>query len=76
MPYRSTMDQLLYVPPPTAPASAVFKQKGRWYARVRCPSCGAAARVRLSLGPMVAHCEPCGRDVEADVTWVLASGRA
>jgi hypothetical protein len=70
------MDPLVYVPPPCAAASSVFKLKGRWYARVHCPRCGLATRVRLSLGPMVARCGPCDRDVEADVTTVLPSGSA
>jgi hypothetical protein len=32
--------------------------------------------VKLSLGPMVAHCSECVADVEADVTLVLHAGRA
>jgi hypothetical protein len=63
-------------PPPCVTASGVFKRRGRWYARVPCPSCAAALRVRLSLGPMVARCEACSSDVEADVSLVLTRGRA
>ena len=70
------MDRLSYVEPPCVAASGVFKQRGRWYARVACPSCGAVLRVRLSLGPMVAHCDLCAEDVEADVEPVLVAGRA
>jgi hypothetical protein len=33
-------------------------------------------RVKLSLGPMVAHCADCVADVEADVTTVVRAGRA
>lgn len=62
--------------PPCVPASAVFKRRGRWYARLTCPGCAAPLRVRLSLGPMVARCDDCAVDVEADVTLVLAAGRA
>lgn len=65
-----------YAEPPRAAASAVFKQRGRWYARLPCPECGRMLRVRLSLGPMVARCEDCESDVEADVGEVLAAGRA
>jgi len=32
--------------------------------------------VKLSLGPMVARCETCAADAEADVTLVVSSGRA
>jgi hypothetical protein len=32
--------------------------------------------VKLSLGPMVARCEACASDVEADVTLVVSFGRA
>jgi hypothetical protein len=32
--------------------------------------------VKLSLGPMVARCNDCEADVEADVSDVLAAGRA
>lgn len=65
-----------YVEPPCATASAVFKRRGRWYAHVACPSCAAQLRVRLSLGPMVAHCDECAADVEADVTLVVNAGNA
>ena len=65
-----------YTEPPCAAASAVFKKRGRWYARVACPSCSAQLRVKLSLGPMVAHCDGCSSDVEADVTLVVTAGRA
>ncbi|HXN30723.1 MAG TPA: hypothetical protein VN894_02635 [Polyangiaceae bacterium] len=65
-----------YVPPPCAAASCVFKLRGRWYARVPCPECAAPLRVRLSLGPMVARCDPCAADVEADVTQVVSGGQA
>jgi hypothetical protein len=65
-----------YVEPPCAAASAVFKRRGRWYARVACPSCAAPLRVKLSLGPMVAHCDTCAADVEADVTLVVSAGSA
>jgi hypothetical protein len=65
-----------FVEPPCVPASTVFKRRGRWYARVGCPTCGGQLRVRLSLGPMVARCNTCAEDVEADVTLVLSSGRA
>lgn len=65
-----------YVPPPCAPASSVFKRRGRWYVLVPCPGCAAALRVKLSLGPMVARCSACAADVEADVTQVIAAGSA
>jgi len=65
-----------YVEPPCAPASSVFKQKGRWYARVTCPQCATPLRVRLSLGPMVARCDDCAEDIEADVEPVVCTGRA
>ena len=71
-----SMDATQYVEPLSSPASAVFKKRGRWYASVPCPICESPLRVRLSLGPMVAHCEACREDVEADVTGVVASGRA
>jgi hypothetical protein len=57
-------------------AFGVFKRKGRWYARLGCPKCAAQLRVKLSLGPMVARCEECAIDVEADVRRVLREGRA
>ncbi len=72
----STMDATPYVEPLSSAASTVFKRRGRWYASVPCPICEAPLRVRLSLGPMVAHCEKCREDVEADVTLVVSSGRA
>jgi hypothetical protein len=62
--------------PPSVRASGVFKKKGRWYARVGCPRCAAQLRVKLSLGPMVARCEECAIDVEADVKRVVREGRA
>ncbi len=62
--------------PPSVRASGVFKKKGRWYARVGCPKCAAQLRVKLSLGPMVARCEECAIDVEADVKRVVREGRA
>ena len=65
-----------FVLPPCVTASMVFKQRGRWYARVKCPDCAAPLRVRLSLGPMVAHCAPCAIDVEADVTDAVRAGNA
>jgi hypothetical protein len=65
-----------FVEPPCVSASTVFKRRGRWYARVACPSCGGLLQVRLSLGPMVARCNACAVDVEADVTLVVTSGRA
>jgi hypothetical protein len=61
---------------PRVAASAVFKRRGRWYARLACPRCAASLRVRLSLGPMVARCEDCACDVEADVAPVVPCGRA
>lgn len=65
-----------YSPPPCAAASSVFKRRGRWYVRVPCPACATQLRVRLSLGPMVARCDRCAADVEADVTPVITTGRA
>ncbi|HZU84037.1 MAG TPA: hypothetical protein VE987_14010 [Polyangiaceae bacterium] len=65
-----------YIEPPCEPASSVFKRRGRWYARVPCPRCAEPLRVKLSLGPMVARCEDCDADVEADVTFVVSAGRA
>ncbi|HEX8789602.1 MAG TPA: hypothetical protein VF765_01525 [Polyangiaceae bacterium] len=65
-----------YIEPLSSAASAVFKRRGRWYATVPCPICESPLRVRLSLGPMVARCEACREDVEADVTLVVTSGRA
>ncbi len=65
-----------YVPPPCAAASSVVKRHGRWYALVPCPECAAQLRVKLSLGPMVARCDACETDVEADVTCVVATGSA
>jgi hypothetical protein len=70
------MDATPYVEPLSSAASAVFKRRGRWYASVPCPICEAPLRVRLSLGPMVARCEACREDVEADVTGVVSAGRA
>lgn len=71
------MDQAsVRVEPPRVGACAVFKRRGRWYARLACPGCAAPLRVRLSLGPMVARCEDCACDVEADVTPVVPDGRA
>jgi hypothetical protein len=70
------MEFVPYEAPPCAAASSVFKRRGRWYARVSCPSCASSLRVKLSLGPMVAHCPECVTDVEADVTLVVNSGRA
>lgn len=71
-----SMDATAYVEPLSSTASGVFKRRGRWYASVPCPICEQQLRVRLSLGPMVARCEACCEDVEADVTYVVASGRA
>lgn len=71
-----SMDATTYVEPLSCEASAVFKRRGRWYASVPCPICESPLRVRLSLGPMVARCEACREDVEADVTGILTSGRA
>jgi hypothetical protein len=65
-----------YVQPPSAAASSIFKRRGRWYARVPCPLCATSLRVKLSLGPMVARCDACAADVEADVSCVVATGRA
>jgi hypothetical protein len=62
--------------PASVAACGVFKKKGRWYARLGCPKCTAILRVKLSLGPMVARCEECAIDVEADVTRVVTEGRA
>ena len=62
--------------PASVAACGVFKRKGRWYARLECPKCTAALRVKLSLGPMVARCEECAIDVEADVRCVVTEGRA
>jgi hypothetical protein len=62
--------------PPCVGASTVFKQRGRWYAGLACPSCASHLRVKLSLRPMVAHCFGCAADVEADVTTVVHTGRA
>ena len=69
-------DPATFVEPPCVAALAVYKRRGRWYARLACPGCDAPLRVRLSLGPMVAHCDACDADVEADVTCVLAGGSA
>ena len=71
-----SMDEAQYVEPLSSTASAVFKRRGRWYASVPCPICEASLRVRLSLGPMVARCEACRENVEADVAFVVASGSA
>jgi len=65
-----------YAVPPSALASSVYKRRGRWYASVPCPKCARALRVRLSLGPMVARCEPCAADVEADVRLVVNIGHS
>jgi hypothetical protein len=62
--------------PESVAASGVFKKKGRWYARLGCPRCTAQLKVKLSLGPMVARCEECAIDVEADVRRVVSEGRA
>jgi hypothetical protein len=70
------MDTCDFVEPPCVSASTVFKRKGRWYARVACPGCAASLRVKLSLGPMVARCEACAADVEADITLAISCGRA
>jgi hypothetical protein len=70
------MDAGDYVAPPCVTASAVFKRRGRWYALLSCPTCTSTLRVRLSLGPMVARCESCCADVEADVTLAVRFGRA
>jgi hypothetical protein len=70
------MHSMRYEEPPFVAATAVFKRRGRWYASVACPACRAGLRVRLSVGPMVAHCEACCSDVEADVALVVPSGTA
>jgi hypothetical protein len=70
------MDATQYVEPPCAAASSLFKRRGRWYAGVPCPGCCAPLRVKLSLGPMVARCNDCSADVEADVGELLTAGRA
>ena len=70
------MDACDFAEPPVVSASTVFKRRGRWYARVACPRCAAQLRVRLSLGPMVAHCDACTTDVETDVGHVVSSGHA
>jgi hypothetical protein len=72
----ASMEPTPYVEPLSSAASAVFKQRGRWYASVPCPICEASLRVRLSLGPMVARCEACRENVEADVAFVVSSGSA
>ena len=71
-----SMEATQYVEPLSSTASAVFKKRGRWYASVPCPICESALRVRLSLGPMVARCEACCENVEADVAYVVSSGSA
>ena len=71
-----TMDAIAYVEPLSSSASAVYKRRGRWYASVPCPICASQLRVRLSLGPMVARCEACRENVEADVAYVVSSGSA
>jgi len=70
------MEPTPYTEPLSSTASAVFKRRGRWYASVPCPICTASLRVRLSLGPMVARCESCRENVEADVAFVVSSGSA
>jgi len=65
-----------YLEPLSSTASGVFKRRGRWYATVPCPLCETPLRVRLSLGPMVARCETCREDVEADVRHIVTSGHA
>jgi hypothetical protein len=70
------MHATTYIEPLSSAASAVFKRRGRWYASVPCPICETSLRVRLSLGPMVARCEACREDVEADVALVVTSGSA
>ena len=65
-----------YEDPPCVSACSVFKQRGRWYVALTCPGCCRPLRVRLSLGPMVARCESCSRDVEADVGPLITAGRA
>jgi hypothetical protein len=71
-----SMNAADYVPPPCAAASALLKRRGRWYALVSCPECTAQLRVKLSLGPMVARCDACAAEVEADVAQVVAAGSA
>lgn len=70
------MDAMSYEELPCVSACTVYKRRGRWYASLACPGCNSALRVRLSLGPMVARCETCAQDVEADVGPVIAAGRA
>jgi hypothetical protein len=70
------MDACDFVEPPLVTASTVFKRRGRWYAQLCCPGCAAALRVRLSLGPMVARCDACATNVEADIGLVVCSGHA
>jgi hypothetical protein len=70
------VDATDFVEPPCVSASTLFKRRGRWYARLACPTCSATLRVRLSLGPMVARCDACAADVEADVTLIVSCGRA
>ncbi|HXX67860.1 MAG TPA: hypothetical protein VEK07_11790 [Polyangiaceae bacterium] len=65
-----------YELPPCVIASSVFKRRGRWYAEVSCPRCSGRLRVKLSLGPMVAHCAACTADVETDVGPLVRCGRA
>jgi hypothetical protein len=72
----ASMEPTPYVEPLSSMASTVFKRRGRWYASVPCPICTASLRVRLSLGPMVARCEACRENVEADVALVVSSGSA
>ena len=72
----SSMEATPYVEPLSSTASAVFKRRGRWYASVPCPICASSLRVRLSLGPMVARCEACRENVEADVACVVSFGNA
>jgi len=69
-------DSVDFALPPCVRASTVFKARGRWYASLACPDCEAGLRVRLSLGPMVARCNDCALDVEADVSPLVGSGRA
>jgi hypothetical protein len=61
---------------PCVGASNVFKRRGRWYAAVACPGCAIHLQVKLSLGPMFAHCAGCAAHVEADVTQVVNTGWA
>jgi hypothetical protein len=75
-PFKSRMVGSDLEMPPCVGASSVFKRRGRWYARVACPLCANALRVRLSLGPMVARCADCRKNVEADVSPVVRSGWA